>query len=102
MYEEACNVATTVDMGYHWEGEFILLAIVIGGNKYMELTNKVYVEPTELPSYNALINKGTSDYHQEKKSAEHEVFCEAWAMYIGTNEGISKNIQYALYLPYYD
>ena len=102
MYEEACNVATTVDMGYHWEGEFILLAIVIGGNKYMELTNKVYVEPTELPSYNALINKGTSDYHQEKKSAEHEVFCEAWATYIGTNEGISKNIQYALYLPYYD
>ena len=62
MYEEACDAATAINVGYEWAGEFRLLAIVIGENKYMALANKVYVDPTEPTAYNALINQVTSDY----------------------------------------
>ena len=67
----------------------------------MALTTKVYVDPTEPTSYNSHINQVTSEYQQEKKSAEHEVMLEAWYMYPGTKEGIGENIQDALELPYY-
>ena len=58
-------------MGYDWAREFGLLAIVTGGNKYMVLTTKAYVEITEPTAYNTHINQGISDYQQEKKSADH-------------------------------
>ena len=102
MYEEVCYKAIAVDTGYEWEVEFGLLAIVIGVNKYMELTNKVYTNTTEPPSYNDLINQGTSDYYQDKKSAEHGVLREEWETYIGRKEEISGNIRDALDLTYYE
>ena len=83
MYKEACDVAIAVNGRYEWAGEFGLLAIVTGANKYTSLANKVYVNPTEPPAYNTLINQGTSDYQQDKKSAEHEVLRKIWATYIG-------------------
>ena len=70
MYEEACNVATSVYVRYYWDGYFGLLAIITGGNNYMELTTKVYVDLTENPEYNSLIYQVTSDYQQYKNTAE--------------------------------
>ena len=49
-------------MGYEWAGEFGLLDIVTGVNKYMSLNNKAYVDPTEPPAYSSLINQGKNDY----------------------------------------
>ena len=58
MYEEACDAATAINMGYEWVGDFVLLDIVTGVNKYMPLNNKAYVDPTEPPAYSSLINQG--------------------------------------------
>ena len=71
LYEEVCNATTSVNGGYDWAGEFELLAITTVGNKYTGITTKVYVDPIEPPAYNAHINKSTSDYPRDKKSAEH-------------------------------
>ena len=57
VYKEACDMATTSDVGYEWVGEFGLLSIVTVANKYMAITNKLYVELTDLPAYNFLINQ---------------------------------------------
>ena len=62
MYEKAWDVAITFNLWYQWKGEFVLLAIVTGENKYMSLANKVYVDPTEPTAYNSLVNQGTRDY----------------------------------------
>ena len=75
-------------MGYYWEGEFLLLEILIGANKYMSLTNKVDINPAENPVYNALINQGTSDYQRDKKSAENGFMRETWKTYLFSKEGI--------------
>ena len=88
-------------MGYEWEGEFGLSAIVTGENTYMILTNNFYVYPTEPPTYDSLIKWGKSDYQRDKKSEEHEVLQEAWAMYIVAKELIIEIIRDALYLPYH-
>ena len=63
-------------MGYDLDGEFRLLAIVTGGNKYMVLTTKVYVELIEPTSYNTHINKGTGEYQRDKKSADNKGLSE--------------------------
>ena len=87
-------------MGYGWYGDFGLLAIVTGRNKYMVLTNKVYVELTEPTSYNTHINQVTSEYQREKKSEDHKFQSEEWSTYFFAKEVISKNIKYALDFPY--
>ena len=46
MYEGACDMTTAVNVDYEWAGEFILLAIVTGGNKNMELTTNIYIYTT--------------------------------------------------------
>ena len=43
IYEEACDVATSVNVGYDWARDFELLEILVGRNRYMGLTTKVYV-----------------------------------------------------------
>ena len=48
------------------------------------------------------MNQGKSDYKRYKKSWEHGVLREAWVTDIGAKEDISKNIPYALDLPYHD
>ena len=69
MYEEACDSATSVNVRCDWVGEFGFLVIVTVTNKYMSLTNKVYVNLIKPPEYNSLINQGTSAYQREKKLA---------------------------------
>ena len=71
-----------------------------GGNKYMVITIKVYVELTELTEYNTHINQGTSDYQWDKKSVDHKVLSEEWYKYFSAKDVISENIQYALDLLY--
>ena len=65
-------------MGYDWAGEFWLIAIVTGGNMYMVVTTKVYVELTEPTAYNTRINKSNIDYQQDKNSLDYEVLSETW------------------------
>ena len=87
-------------MGYDWARTFGLLAIDTGGNKYTVLRTKVYVEFTDPTAYNTHINRGTSDYQQKKKSADHKFLSGECYTYFGTEGGISKSIQYALDLTY--
>ena len=59
------------------------MAIVTLAIKCIEVPNKVYVYSTEPPSYNLLINQGTSDYQRDKKLADHEVLRGSWENYLG-------------------
>ena len=62
IYEKSFDVVTAVDVRYEWAVDFGFLDITTGSNKYMELINKVYLDLTEPPVYNALINQGTNYY----------------------------------------
>ena len=48
---EACEVAMGADVSYPWEGNYILLAKVIGADKSKEETGQKYIQPTQPKTY---------------------------------------------------
>jgi hypothetical protein len=101
LIEEMEEAAMACDVSYPWAGDFGLLALIDGAERYLARTGLVYVEPTKPTPQHPTINVGTAALIKQKE-AENDLWKRDYAVVLGFIRGCGENMRNALCSKYYE